>query len=65
MCGNLWIRCWPTTSYNPQGNSVIEKIHQVMGNMLRAFELEERELDPNDPWDEFLQACAALYRVGN
>jgi hypothetical protein len=26
--------------------------------MLRAFELEERELDMDDPWNEFLQACA-------
>jgi hypothetical protein len=24
--------------------------------MLRAFELEERELDPDDPWNKFLQA---------
>jgi hypothetical protein len=24
-------------------------------NMLRAFELEDRELDPDDPWNEFLQ----------
>jgi hypothetical protein len=29
-----------------------------MGNMLRAFELEERVLDPDDPWNEVLQACA-------
>jgi hypothetical protein len=58
MCDNLGIKCRPFTSYNPQGNSVIERIHQVMGNMLRAFELEERELDPDDPWNEFLQACA-------
>jgi hypothetical protein len=29
-----------------------------MGNMLRAFELEDRELDLEDPWGEFLQACA-------
>jgi hypothetical protein len=29
-----------------------------MGNMLRAFELEEREFDPDDPWNEFLQDCA-------
>jgi hypothetical protein len=28
-----------------------------MGNMLRAFELEDRELDPDDPWNQFLQAC--------
>jgi hypothetical protein len=57
MCENLGIKCRPTTSYNPQGNSVAERIHQVMGNVLRAFELEERELDPDDPWNEFLQAC--------
>jgi hypothetical protein len=29
-----------------------------MGNILRTFELEERELDPDDPWNGFLQACA-------
>jgi transposase InsO family protein len=58
MCDNLRIKCSPTTYYNPQGNSVIERIHQVMGNMLRAFELEDRELYPDDPWNEFLQACA-------
>jgi hypothetical protein len=29
-----------------------------MGNMLRDFELEERELDPDDPCNEVLQACA-------
>jgi transposase InsO family protein len=58
MCDNLGIKCRPTTSYNPQGNSIIERIHQVMVNMLRAFELEERELDPNGPWNKFLRACA-------
>jgi hypothetical protein len=57
MCDNLVNRCRPTTSYNPQGNSIIERIHHVIGNMLRAFELEERKLDPEDPWNEFLQAC--------
>jgi hypothetical protein len=58
-CDNLGIKCRPTlASYNPQGNSIIERIHQVMGNMLRSFELEERELGPNDPWNEFLQDCA-------
>jgi hypothetical protein len=57
MCDNLGIKGRPTTSYTPQGNSIIEKIHQVMGNMLRAFEIEEIELDPEDPWNEFLQAC--------
>jgi hypothetical protein len=58
MCYTLGIKCRPTTSYNPGGNSIIDRIHQVMGNLLRSFELEERELDPEDPSNEFLQACA-------
>jgi hypothetical protein len=29
-----------------------------MGNVLISCELEEKELDPDDPWNEFLQACA-------
>jgi hypothetical protein len=58
MCTNLSIVCKPTTSYNPQGNAIVERIHQVMGNMLRSFELEDRELDQDNPWSEFLQACA-------
>jgi hypothetical protein len=57
MCDIFGLKCRPTTSYNPQGNSIIKRVHQVMGNMLRAFELEERYLDPNNPWDEFIQAC--------
>jgi hypothetical protein len=52
MCDNLGIKCRPTTSYNPNGNLIIERIHQVMGNMLRSFELEERQLDPEDPWNK-------------
>jgi hypothetical protein len=62
MCDNLGIKFSPTTSYNPQGNSIIERIHQVIGNMLRPFELEDRKLDPDDPWNELLQACAFAIR---
>jgi hypothetical protein len=58
MCDNLGIKCSPATYYNPQGNSAIGSIRQVMGNMLREFELEERELDPDDPWNELVQVCA-------
>jgi transposase InsO family protein len=33
ICDNLGIKCRPTTFYNPQGNSIIERIHKLMGNM--------------------------------
>jgi hypothetical protein len=55
MRTNFGTNYHPSTSYNPQGNSIIESIHHIMGNMLRAF---ERKLYPDDPWSEFIPACA-------
>ena len=50
-----------TTAYNPQANGIIERVHQVLNDALRTFELEERELDGKDPWTPFLQAaCFAI-----
>jgi hypothetical protein len=43
-----------STDYNPQSNGIIERVHQVLGNALRNFEIEDRELDDQNPWDEFL-----------
>jgi hypothetical protein len=33
-----------------------------MGDMLGSFDLEDREFDPDDPWNESLQACAFTIR---
>ena len=49
----------PSTAYKPQSNGIIERVHQVLGNVLRTFGLEERELDTHNPWDEFLTTSAA------
>jgi transposase InsO family protein len=50
-----------TTAYNPQSNGIIERVHQVITDALRTFELEERNLDEKDPWTPFLQAaCFAI-----
>jgi hypothetical protein len=51
-----------STEYNPQSNGIIERIHQVIGNALRNFELENRELDEHQPWDEFLSSAAFAIR---
>ena len=48
----------PSTSYNLQSNGVIERVHQVLGNVVQTFEIEEKELDTNDPWGHFLSAAA-------
>ena len=44
LCENMGIKQKPTTDYNPQSNAVIERIHQVLGNQLRSFELEDRPI---------------------
>lgn len=49
-------------AYNPQSNGIIECVHQVLGDMLRTFELEERELNDNDPWSEFVSATGYAIR---
>ncbi len=52
----------PITVRNPQANAIVERIHQVLGNMIRAFELEKHYLDDEDPWKGILAATAFAIR---
>ena len=47
---------------NPQANSIIERVHQVLGNMIRTFELEKNYIDEDDPWSGILSAAAFAIR---
>jgi hypothetical protein len=51
-----------TTAYNPQANGIVERVHLVLADALRTFELQERELDINDPWSAFLASAAFAIR---
>jgi hypothetical protein len=51
-----------TTAYNPQANGIIERVHLVLADALRTFELQEREMDINDPWASFLASAAFAIR---
>ena len=48
----------PITVRNPQANAIVERIHQVIANMVRTFELETNYLDVEDPWKGVLSATA-------
>ena len=50
------IKCKPITVQNPQANAIVERVHQVIGNMIRTYELEDNYLDENDPWGGILSA---------
>ena len=52
------IKCKCITVQNPQANAIVEHVHQVIGNMIRTYELEDNYLDENDPWGGILSATA-------
>jgi transposase InsO family protein len=51
-----------STAYNPQANGIVERVHLVLGDALRTFELQEKEMDENDPWSSFLASAAFAIR---
>ena len=48
----------PITVRNLQANAVMERINQVIANMIRTFELETNYLDVDNPWKGVLSATA-------
>ena len=52
----------PITVRNPQANATVERVHQVIGNIIRTFELEDNYLDEDDPRKGILSATAFAVR---
>eukprot|EP00957_Ditylum_brightwellii_P136216 10388665-Ditylum_brightwellii.AAC.1 len=44
------------TARNPITNSIIERIHQTIGNMIRSFEVYYTDIDEKYPWTGILSA---------
>ena len=56
------IKPTPTTIKNPQANAILERVHQVLGDMLRTKNLQEYDFDETDPWSELLASVAWAIR---
>ena len=52
----------PSTSVNPMSNAILEWIHQVLGNLVRTFKIQQTYVDNNDPWTGILDAAAFSIR---
>ena len=52
----------PITVRNPQANAIVERVHQVLSNMVRTFELEDHYLDAKDPWKGIISAVSFAIR---
>ena len=51
------------TKRNPQANSIIERIHQTIGNVIRTFQVHDSYLDEDDPWSGILAAVMFAVRA--
>ena len=51
----------PITLVNPTYNEILERIHQVLGNLLRTFNITQAYFDRDDPWRDIL--CAAEFSI--
>ena len=58
LCDSYGIKRKPTTVKNPQANAVLERVHQVLGQMLRIAELDMAESVTPDDVDVFLDNAA-------
>ena len=54
----------PITACNPRANSIVERVHQTIGNMIRTFSVQnETDLDLDHPWEGILNAIAFAVRA--
>ena len=56
------IKPTPTTIKNPQANAILERVHQVLGDMLRTKNLQQYDFDALDPWNDILASIAWAIR---
>ena len=59
------IKAIPIAVRNPQAHAIVERIHQVVGNIIRTFELEDNYLDEDDPWKGILRFDPPFTPPGN
>jgi hypothetical protein len=58
LCNTYGIKRKPTSVKNPQANAILERIHAVLENMLRTFELNMAEMVKPSDIDIFLSDAA-------
>ena len=60
LCENMNLTPNCINSWNPQSNAILEQIHQVLGDGMRTFDLENADIneDENNPFDEYLSSVS-------
>ena len=56
------IKARPASKRNPQANAILERVHATLGNMIKTFEVQDRDMDEEEPWIGILSAVAWAIR---
>ena len=46
----------PTTTRTPQANSIIKRVHQLIGNLIQTHQVGSEDINKSDPWSDILAA---------
>ena len=63
MINDYGITVKPITSRNLQANTILERVHQRIGNILRTFKIQNMVLDEKNPWDGILASTILTLRA--
>ena len=63
LCKEYGIKGRPTSSKNPQANSIVERLNGKINSMVRALNLDAQNLDLNDPFSEIVANCTWALRA--
>ena len=53
----------PITSRNTQANSMLERFHQTIGNIIRTFKVQDIVLNDENPWDRIVASTMFALRA--
>ena len=56
------IPCNSISVRNPQANTIVERVHQTIGNIIRTFKIQEMDLDNENPWEGILSSTMFAIR---
>ena len=60
----MGLKAKESLAWNPQSNTILERIHQVLADCLVSFELEDVDINSNDPdpFEEYLAMASYAIR---
>ena len=53
----------PITSMNPHADTILERVHQTIGNILHTFKVQNMALDDENPWDVIMASTMFALRA--